>query len=151
LHAYALSKKRYDFAEETARQYERAFPGDTGSAVIWRATAASQGGDIAKAQSLYEAAFRPLWPAASQHYFELLKRLDRCGSSSNRRARQRQRIRWVLTVRRDCSTNYQQQGDLATANGRSQSMRSARKHGVGLDSGRAHDARGILFEPSTLG
>ncbi len=74
LHTFALMKKRYDFAEEASRMYERAIPEQSEYAVIQRAAAASQSGDLQRALSLYEAAFRPLWPAPLvKNYFELLK------------------------------------------------------------------------------
>ncbi len=116
LHAFAVSKKRMDFAEETSRAYELAIPEEAEYAVIQRATAAASAGENARALGLYEAAFRPLWPAPLvKTYFDLLKR-----TSSLRKFLEQARA----AVGTDpAGINgparlfyyYQQQGDLAAA------------------------------------
>lgn len=74
MHAYLLANQRWSDAEAVLNIYERTFPDDKVFPVLGKATLERKRGSAEKALAVYDAEFRPLWPAELvQSYFEVLK------------------------------------------------------------------------------
>ena len=113
---YAVAHKQFGDAEQTAKQYSTAFPGDTIFPVRAQAQIEAARGSTQAALALYDRSFRALWPPELvKSYFDLL------GKTGSLR-------RYLQDARRALESNtggvnaaarifyyWQQQGNLASA------------------------------------
>jgi cellulose synthase operon protein C len=113
---FLVANKRWSEAEQLAASYARQFPNDEVRPITMRADLARARGSVAQALTVYEKAFRPLWPSELlQAYFGLIKetKTQRGFVESTRAATQSSPLDLAPASR--LFTFYEQQGDRAAA------------------------------------